>query len=118
MLKAIIKGNVPSKSSCYKIIKLGKFYSLGKTKALTDYEKSFYIQLDQKLKGAEVGLFNFEIDVYYSSMRPDLDNSFKIVLDCLQKTKTILNDNKCMSIVARKHVDKDNPRCEFIIYPI
>ena len=62
--------------------------------------------------------FKFIIDVYYDSRRPDLDNSLKVVLDCLQKAGAIKNDNKCIEIVAKKHLDKDNPRVKFSILRI
>lgn len=111
-----IKGNVPSKSNCYKIVKHGAFSSLAKTKNLAEFEKSFYMQLPAEWRNRNYGgLFEFEINVYYPSMRSDLDNSLKVILDCLQKTNTIDNDNKCVRIVAQKFVDKDNPRCEFTI---
>ncbi len=35
-----------------------------------------------------------------------------------KKTKTIKNDNKCVKIIARKFVDKENPRAEFLITEI
>jgi len=114
----IINGNVPSKSNCYRIIKLGKHASLGKTAKLKQYEKDFYLQC-RKYKNKNIETeFRFEIDVYYDSKRPDLDNSFKVVLDCLQKIKAIKNDNKCIEIRARKFKDKSNPRIEFKIIPI
>lgn len=59
--------------------------------------------------------FKFIIDVYYNSRRPDLDNALKVVLDCLQKAGAIKNDNKCIEIVAKKHLDKENPRIIFSI---
>jgi Holliday junction resolvase RusA-like endonuclease len=59
--------------------------------------------------------FKFIIDVYYDSRRPDLDNALKVVLDCLQKAGAIKNDNKAMEIIARKHLDKENPRIIFSI---
>ena len=37
-----IIGNVPSKSNCYKVIKLGNRCSLGKQAHLKTYEKSFF----------------------------------------------------------------------------
>lgn len=111
-----IKGNVPSKSNSYKIIKINGYYSLGKTKRLVDYEKSFYLQLPSKYRKLNIeSEFRFDIDVYYDSKRPDLDNSLKIVLDCLQKAKVIKNDNKCVEIHAKKLLDKTNPRIEFKI---
>ena len=42
-----------------------------------------------------------------------LDNSLKIILDCLQKVNAIKNDNNCIKIVAQKFIDKDRPRIEF-----
>lgn len=121
MIEATIHGNTPSKSNCYKIITLrskdGKGHgSLAKTPAMKKYEDDFYIQLPPKLRNLDIaGYFEFEIDVYYPSQRSDLDNSLKIVLDCLQKTKTIRNDNKCVKITANKALDKTHPRIEFKI---
>ena len=118
MKKKIIYGNVPSKSNCYKIITLGpknkRYSSLGKTKALKDYENSFFMQLSGEYRGKDItGFFEIEVDVYYPSMRADLDNSLKCTLDCLQKAKAIRNDNKCVKITARRFVDKKEPRIEF-----
>ena len=117
-----IMGNTPSKSNCYKIItlknkKTNKTYSsLGKTAALKKYEDQFFIQLKPENRNKNIsGYFEFHIDVFYPSQRADLDNSLKIVLDCLQKTNTIKNDNKCVKIVANKALDKTNPRIEFKI---
>ena len=114
----VILGNVPSKSNCYRIITLGKHASLAKTAALKKYEESFAFQCG-KYRNANIDtLFEFYIDVYYPSKRPDLDNSLKVVLDSLQRIKAISNDNNCIKIIAQKFIDKDNPRCEFIIKKI
>ena len=111
----VVLGNTPSKSNCYKIIKLGRHSSLAKTSALKKYEDSFYMQVG-KGRGEMIDeYFEFEMDVYYPSNRSDLDNSLKVVLDCLQKAKVIKNDNKCVQIFTRKFVDKNNPRIEFKI---
>jgi Holliday junction resolvase RusA-like endonuclease len=115
MQKYIVRGNVPSKSNCYKVIRLGSKCSLGKQAKLKNYEKSFFSQIVEYDFDLIDGLFEFDIDVYYDSRRPDLDNSLKVVLDCLQKVGAIRNDNKCMKITARKHLDKEDPRCEFSI---
>jgi Holliday junction resolvase RusA-like endonuclease len=58
-------------------------------------------------------LFELTIDVYVATMSHDLDNTLKIVLDCLQTAGAIRNDNKCTRIIARKFIDKKNPRIEF-----
>ena len=111
MGKVTIYGQVPSKSNGYRIITICGHSSLGKTKALKDYERKFYLQCP--MRGAELSKpFRLVLDVYYSSNRPDLDNAFKIVLDCLQQCKAIKNDRYCYEIVARKLVDKAKPRVE------
>lgn len=112
--KTTIKGNVPSKSNCYRIIRLGSRCSLAKGKDLKDYEKSFLTQYRaSKMLECEFGI---NLTVYYPSRRADLDNSLKIILDCLQKAGAIKNDNKCVEIVAHRKLDKENPRIEFNLY--
>ena len=44
LFEQVINGKCPSKSNCYTIIKIKGISSLGKTKALTEYEKSFYLR--------------------------------------------------------------------------
>ena len=117
-MRYVITGNVPSKSNCYKVIRLGNKCSLGKQAQLKSYENSFKLQmLNYKYELIESN-FKFIIDVYYDSRRPDLDNSLKVVLDCLQKAQAIKNDNKCLEIIAKKYLDKEKPRIEFEIIPI
>lgn len=117
-MKQVIIGNPPSKSNCYRIIQLGGHASLGKTKALKEYEKSFYLQCNHYRNANIEGLFELYVDVYYPANKADLDNSLKCLLDCLQHVKAIPNDNKCIKIVAQKFIDKTNPRIEFKIESI
>ncbi|MFI3332830.1 MAG: RusA family crossover junction endodeoxyribonuclease [Rikenellaceae bacterium] len=56
--------------------------------------------------------------VWYSSVRFDLDNSLKTLLDCLQSVEAITNDNLCYAIEAEKHIDKLRPRVEFALIEI
>lgn len=112
-----IQGNTPSKSNCYRIITIAGHSHLGKTPALESFEKSFYWQCPvRNLNIAKQ--FEFHVRVFYPSMRSDIDNSLKVLLDCLQHTKTIKNDNLCVKVVAEKFIDKDNPRVEFKIVTI
>lgn len=117
----VIYGNIPSKSNCYKIITFKSkdpnksHASLAKTKALSQYEKDFYIQCNKYRNAAIDEYFTLELDVYYPSQRSDLDNCLKVLLDCLQKVNAIKNDNKCVRIVANKFLDAKNPRVEFVI---
>lgn len=117
-MREIIKGIVPSKSNCYKIITISGHGSLCKSKALKEYEQSFYLQCQIYRNKNITGLFEIDLDVYYPSNRSDLDNSLKCVLDCLQKVKAIDNDNKCVKITASKFIDKENPRIEFTLTEI
>ena len=113
-IEETIIGKLPSKSNCYKVITLCGHGSLAKTDLLKKYEQQFYLQC--KHRGAKIkGLFKLDIDIFHENMRPDLDNGFKIVLDCLQTCKVIVNDRQCVEIHARKLVDKNNPRIEFVL---
>lgn len=109
-----IPGQVPAKSNCYKVITTGGHGGLAKQEALKRYEKAFYWQLPASYRNLLIrGPFEIHLRVYFSSTRNDLDNSLKCILDCLQYTKTINNDNQCARIVADKFVDRTSPRIEF-----
>lgn len=62
--------------------------------------------------------FRIVVRVFHSSMRYDLDNSIKTVLDCLQQANAITDDNLCFEIRAEKHIDKRIPRVEYSIQPL
>lgn len=108
-----IYGQVPSKSNGYKIISIKGHGSLAKSSQLKEYETNFSLQYKRHNK--ILGNFEVEVDVYFRSNASDLDGMFKVFLDCLQKVGAIDNDRYCMKIVARKFVDKLNPRIEFKI---
>lgn len=113
-----ILGQAPSKSNSYKIVWVDGHAKLGKTEAVTKYEKAFFWQVGQYRNLNIEGPFELYIRVYFATMSHDLDNSLKAVLDCLQQTKTIKNDNKCCKIVAEKFIDKNEPRIEFRLVEI
>lgn len=113
----VIIGSVPSKANSYKIITIAGHGSLAKTAAMKKYEQSFYMQCG-KYRGLMLeGYFRLDLDVYFPTMSHDLDNSLKVILDCLQSCKAIKNDNRCVTINARKFIDKNNPRIEFTLTP-
>jgi len=111
-----IKGQVPSKSNGYRIANNRMFKSI----ELKSYEVSFEWQIKKHLKENETVEVPFQIwiDVYFQSNRSDLDNSAKVILDCLQTSGVIKNDRLCQVLVMRKHIDKENPRIEFEIKAI
>ena len=106
----VIIGKVPSKANSYRGGRNGWY----KNKNVSDYEKSFKLQCS-KYKNANIDTwFELYIDVYFDVNRQDLDNAFKVVLDCLEDVKAIKNDNKCVRINSEKRFDKE-PRIEFAI---
>lgn len=113
-----IVGTVPSKANQYKVITQHGHGALAKQKGLKEYEDKFYMQVGEYRNLHIKELFEFHCRVYYPSMRSDIDNALKVVLDCLQKTDTIANDNRCVKVVAEKFIDKERPRMEFKIVTI
>lgn len=111
-----IKGQVPSKSNGYRIANNRMFKSI----ELKSYEASFEWQIKKHVKENESVEVPFQIwiEVYFQSNRSDLDNSAKVILDCLQTSGVIKNDRLCSVLVMRKHIDKENPRIEFEIKAI
>ena len=114
----IIYSQVPSKSNQYRIITINGHSSLGKTSAMKEFEKKFYLQCGAYRNKNISGFFELYADVYFQSNQPDLDNSLKGLLDCLQTCKAIKNDRNCVKIVANKFIDKINPRIEFTIVEV
>ena len=114
----VIHGSVPSKSNCYKIITLAGHGSLAKTPAMKDFEKKFYLQCGAYRNKNIQGFFELYADVYFQSNQPDLDNSLKGLLDCLQACKAIKIDRNCVKIVANKFIDKNSPRIEFTLVEV
>jgi Holliday junction resolvase RusA-like endonuclease len=110
-----IIGKVPSKSNLYRVANINGKTVMYKSKVLKQYEKSFYAQLEPQYRNLNINTyFDFYINVYYSTLRSDLDNSLKIVLDCLQASRVIKNDNKCMKIQAYKIIN-EKERIDFKI---
>jgi len=106
-----ILGQVPSKSNGYKIGN-NRLY---KSKELKEYERSFWWQISAYNVISINKPFSIKILVYFQSNRSDLDNSAKIILDCLQNCKVIENDRLCHELHMVKYIDKENPRIEFEI---
>ena len=91
--------------------------SLAKSDAMEVFEKKFYLQCGYRNRNIK-GFFELYADVYFQSNQPDLDNSLKGLLDCLQTCNAIANDRYCVKIVANKFIDKQNPRIEFTIVEV
>lgn len=114
----VIYAQPPSKSNQYRIVTIKGHGSLAKTKAMKEFEEKFYLQCGAYRNRNISGFFELYADVYFQSNLPDLDNSLKGLLDCLQTCKAIKNDRNCVKIVANKYIDKKNPRIEFTIVEV
>lgn len=115
--EAVVYGHVPSKSNQYQIIRLGSKLSMAKSKVMKAFEEKFFLQCGYRNRNIQ-GFFELYADVYFQSNQPDLDNSLKGLLDCLQACKAIKNDRNCVKIVANKFIDKNNPRIEFTLVEV
>ncbi len=120
MIDFTIKGQPPSKSNCYMPISKRSgnktFASIAKKPSLKKYEVDFFSQVKGEFRGLLIDKpFKATLHCTFNSKRPDLDNSAKIILDCLQTAKVIKNDNLCYELLMTKTVDKDNAGVHIII---
>jgi len=108
VIEFTIKGQPPSKSNCYRIIRLGQRSSLGKTAALKKYEFDFLSQVPGQYRRLNIDkAMSVELHCTFNSKRPDLDNAAKAILDCLQESGVIKNDNLVYELFMTKSVNKD-----------
>ena len=114
----VIHGQIIAKANHYQAVpgKNGERRII-KDEAIRAYERSFMEQC-RIYKDRNVNCyFTLYVAVYESSVRYDLDNALKTLLDCLQMVKAITDDNLCRKIVAEKRIDKYRPRVVFGIEP-
>lgn len=112
----IIYGNIVSKANHYMAVPDGSGgRRIIKDGAIRAYEKSFKEQCKVYKGKAVKGVFGLVADVYFSSSQSDLDNALKTLLDCLQGCGAFADDNKCICIEARKHIDRVRPRVRFAL---
>ena len=110
-----IFGQVISKANNYQIGDSPHGKHIIKSQELRDYERSFVKQC-KVYKGRLIDKpFRLIVHVFESSVRFDLDNALKTILDCLQYAQVITDDNLCIGITATKHIDTRNPRVVFWI---
>lgn len=100
---------VPGRGGTKRIIKDGKIRA---------YERSFMQQCRIYRNRGISSRFRLFARVFHSSVRFDLDNSLKTLLDCLQMVGAIRDDKLCFQIEAEKHIDRYHPRIEFAIQEV
>lgn len=116
MIEMTILGQAPSKSNCYGVKCFGSKGSMYKKAAVKKYERSFISQIPAKYLNKNIEYYmKVDIDCYYDSRRPDLDNSAKVILDCLQAAGVIKNDNKVYELNMTKNVRSGGSRVDIRI---
>lgn len=100
---------VPGKDGVRRIIKDAKIRA---------YERSFMEQCRIYRNRHISSCFKLFARVFHSSIRFDLDNSLKTLLDCLQMVGAITDDKLCFQIEAEKKIDAFHPRIEFAILEV
>ena len=106
-----ILGQPYSKSNSRRITFIkGKVRNIKSAKALA-YVKQAQAQLP-KLDPLMTGELEMTLHIYYTSQRPDLDET--LILDLLQGY-IYANDRQVRERHCHHHIDKDNPRTEIVI---
>ena len=115
----IIHGQIIAKANHYQAVPgKGGTKRIIKDEKIREYERSFITQCKtykNKRISSRFGLF---VRVFHSSVRFDLDNSLKTLLDCLQMVGAIEDDKLCFQIEAEKRIDKYHPRIEFALLEV
>lgn len=113
-----VYGALKSKANSRRFAKInGRMVSIKSADALT-FEKDAVLQLQRIWKNKKsiehtVGL---ELAIYYPSNRNDL--SPELFFDCLQKSGVLKNDRLITEYSCSKHIDKEAPRVECVIYEV
>ena len=112
----IIHGQIVAKANHYQAVpgKAGERRII-KDEVIRAYERSFMEQCTKYRNRRISSRFRLFVRVWHSSVRFDLDNSLKTLLDCLQMAGAITDDKLCFQIEAEKRIDKYHPRIEFAI---
>ena len=110
----IIFGEPASKANSRRLVLFGKKPAFIKSEKAIKYLKNFALQCPiNEVILTEDLLVN--MDIYYQSRRPDLDES--VVLDAMQG-KIYKNDRQVKAKHIYWHLDKNNPRSEIKIYSL
>lgn len=115
----IIYGQILAKANHYQAVP-GKYGTkrIIKDEKIRAYENLFIQQCRIYRNKGISSRFHLFVRVFHSSVRFDLDNSLKTLLDCLQMVGAITDDKLCFQIEAEKKIDKYHPRIEFAILEV
>jgi Holliday junction resolvase RusA-like endonuclease len=114
--RAVITGNLVSKSNSRRLVHHGGIPRFVKSEAALAWTHSALQQLLGKKPPKPIeGDVWLDAAVYYSSRRPDLDVS--LLQDVLQAAGIIKNDRQIVRLTADKLVDPANPRVLVAVMP-
>ena len=115
----VIHGQIIAKANHYMSVpdKAGE-RRIVKYEAIRAYERNFMKQCRIYRNRRIFSRFRLFVRVWHSSVRFDLDNSLKPLLDCLQMAGAIIDDKLCFQIEAEKRIDKYHPRVEFALLEV
>lgn len=115
----VIHGQIIAKANHYQAVP-GKFGAkrIIKDAKIRAYESSFMQQCRIYRNKGISSRFRLFVRVFHGSVRFDLDNSLKTLLDCLQMVGAIKDDKLCFQIEAEKKIDKHHPRIEFALLEV
>ena len=104
-----ILGEPASKANSRRLVQIGGKPRVIKSKKALSYGKAFQLQCPtlDPLLDAEGSRLLVALDIWYSSRRPDLDES--LILDLMQGL-IYQNDRSVRAKIVRWHLDKENPR--------
>lgn len=109
--QGVVLGEPASKANSRRFVNFGGMPRFIKSKKALSYSDAFRMQvpvLDTMLDG---DLF-FSAKIYYSTRRPDLDES--LILDLLQD-RVYTNDRQVKCKFVIHGIDKNNPRAEILV---
>lgn len=115
----VIHGQIIAKANHYQAVpgKNGEKRII-KDEKIRAYERNFMEQCTKYRDRRISSRFRLFVRVWHSSVRFDLDNSLKTLLDCLQIVGAITDDKLCFQIEAEKRIDKYHPRIEFALLEV
>jgi hypothetical protein len=109
--EGVIEGEAASKSNSRRFVNFGGKPRFIKSKKALSYSDAFRAQVPELEVKLEGDLF-FGAKIYYSSRRPDLDES--LILDLLQD-RVYTNDRQVKCKFVMWGLDKDYPRAEIFV---
>ena len=114
VIKFTIEGEPASKANSRRLVMLGGKPRVIKSQKALNYLSGFAIQCPVLAELIESDVL-VDIDIYYASKRPDLDES--VILDAMQE-RIYKNDRQVVEKRVRKYIDRDRPRSEISVYSL